>query len=177
MFNKKTKPTTFGGEMRDVASKTIDNDNDTFTDRSADLNNGTFGAARRQTGRETRSFDLDLLSQEELNSLMSEVSSRITNKRLADRNLEREFEAQLNLAKRIQEDLLTFEAEPKEKISALNAVTSILKELTKLREDLQTIEDLRRVEAALLEAIGTLPEAEKVAFLDRYEEIYEAMSR
>lgn len=56
-------------------------------------------------------------------------------------------------------------------------MTSILKELTKLREDLQTIEDLRRVEAALLEAIGTLPEKEKAAFLDRYEEIYEAMSR
>ncbi len=122
MFNKKTKPTSFGGEMRDVASKTIDNDNDTFTDSSTDAINGTFGASSRQPRRETRHFDLDLLSQEELNSLMSEVSSRITNKRLADRNLEREFEAQLNLAKRIQEDLLTFEAEPKEKISALNAV-------------------------------------------------------
>lgn len=160
MFNKKTKTTKMGGEMRDVAFRPFEEP-----------------PKQPLTAREAHDFDLDMLSQEQLNSLMSEVSSRITNKRLADRNLEREFEAQLNLAKRIQEDLLTFEAEPKEKIAALNAVTSILKELTKLREDLQTIEDLRRVEAALLEAIGTLPEKEKAAFLDRYEEIYEAMSR
>lgn len=159
MFNKKT---TFGGEMRDVASKSFAYDDEII--------------AQPRMRRSIESLDFDTLSQEELSNLVSELSSRITNKRLADRNLEYEFETQLMHAKRLQEELVDLEAEPKEKIAALNAVTSVLRELTKLREGLQTIEDLRRVEAALLETIEDMPEAARGKFLDKYEAIYKRMS-
>ena len=52
MFNKKTKTTKMGGEMRDVAFRPFEEP-----------------PKQPLTAREAHDFDLDMLSQEQLNSL------------------------------------------------------------------------------------------------------------
>lgn len=91
---------------------------------------------------------------------------------LSELNLERELVSQFHLVKDLQDTVLHDEEIPLNQRSQLaGQVASTLQQLIKMQVDLARDEQLKRIEAALLDAIAGLPDETKTAFFAQYEKI------
>ena len=125
-----------------------------------------FGRAG-QVGR-----DLEGLDVAELLALRSEIDARLPSTSLQQMDLEKELVLQYHKLQSLQTRVLEDDRTPANQLAQVaNAVTASLQTLVKMQIDVGRDEQMKRIETALLEAIETLPNEEKLAFFQRYEEI------
>ena len=89
--------------------------------------------------------------------------------RLQDLDLESEVLQNYNTAKQF---LATIDQEsiPANQVAqVINSITGILKDLVKMQTDLYDAERVKKLEAALINTLKTLPEEQQNAFFTRYE--------
>ena len=122
----------------------------------------------------SRGFDLDDMTTEDLIRLHASIEAKLPPAELGSMNLERELVMQYRRILALQEDVLTDDDVPaNQRAQVSNAVAATLQQLVKMQVDLGREEQMKRMETALLEAVETLPNAEKDLFFQRYEEIAE----
>lgn len=139
-------------------------DNDKF--------NALQGAERTPVRGTTQ--NLDGMDEGELLRLRGEIDRRLPLQSMSDLNLEHELLAQFRAVKRLQDDVIDDGGTPaNQRAQVAGAVASVLQQLIKLQGDLQREETLKVMEACLVEAIKTLPDAVKNDFFAEYERLVE----
>lgn len=115
-------------------------------------------------------FDIDLLDEDGLLDLRSQIDMRLPTKALTDINLERELVLQLITVQNLQRDVLQEEGVPaNQKAQTANSVAATLASLAKLQAEVHTSERLKEIEQILIETLQTLPTEAAEAFLSLYE--------
>lgn len=89
--------------------------------------------------------------------------------RLQDLDLETEVLHNYNAAKQFLRDIDQESIPANQVAQVINSVTGILKDLVKMQTDLYNAERVKKLEAALVGTIRTLPEEQQDAFFTRYE--------
>lgn len=140
----------------------------TLDDRAEEADKGT-----REAGVD--GLNLDALDQNELIMLRAQIEQRMDNPRLREIDLEREFLVQLSAARRLQRDLVSTQANPNQIAATMNAITTVLRDITKLRVQLHTAEKLRKIEQLLVRQLQKLPADLAEDFLAEYEAVYAAI--
>jgi hypothetical protein len=88
---------------------------------------------------------------------------------LKDLNLEVEVLENYNLAKQFLQDIDQESIPANQVAQVINSIASILKDLVKMQTDLYDAERVKKLEAALINTLKTLPEEQQNAFFTRYE--------
>lgn len=115
-------------------------------------------------------FDIDLLDEDGLLDLRSQIDMRLPTKALTDINLERELVLQLITVQNLQRDVLQEEGVPaNQKAQTVNSVAATLASLARLQTEVHTSERLKEIEQILIETLQTLPTEAAEAFLAVYE--------
>jgi hypothetical protein len=113
--------------------------------------------------------DLDLV---ELEQLHEQISRLLPNRSLSDLNLESELLSQFDRIKQLQEDTLTdSDIPPNQRAQVASQVASTLQQLIKMQVELQLDEKLKKMEAALIEALMLLDEDARATFFTEYEQL------
>jgi len=119
--------------------------------------------------RETsKKIDLDAMSQEELLMLHSNVEARLQGVRLQDVNLVRETLIQLQKAKALQGKAAETEnnVPMNQRAQVQNSIASILSNLARIQIELHDSESIKRIKAALVRVLRTLPAEKQNEFFD-----------
>lgn len=89
---------------------------------------------------------------------------------LAQLNLDSELLDNYQEAKDFRDFILSNDSIPPNQVAqVMNTLTSILKEIVKMQEDLHNIERIKRMEYAIIHALKDMPDEVKQAFMDEYE--------
>ncbi len=89
--------------------------------------------------------------------------------RLQDLDLETEVLHNYNAAKQFLQDIDQESIPANQVAQVINSITNILKDLVKMQTDLYDAERVKKLEAALINTLKTLPEEQQNAFFTRYE--------
>ena len=117
-------------------------------------------------------FDLDTMSVEQLRELRDEIDRRLPEDSLDSLNLEKELVGQYRRVKRLQDDvIMDDEIPPNQRSQVAGQVASTLKQLVDMQVDLKQGEQMKRMEAAFLDAIEDVDEDVKVKFFANYDVI------
>ena len=129
-------------------------------------------AAMAGTAPEKEGFDLDTMSVEELRELRDEIDRRLPEDSLDSLNLEKELVGQYRRVKRLQDDvIMDDEIPPNQRSQVAGQVASTLKQLVDMQVDLKQGEQMKRMEAAFLDAIEDVDEDVKAKFFANYDVI------
>ena len=117
-------------------------------------------------------FDLDTMSVDELRALRDEIDRRLPEDSLDSLNLEKELVGQYRRVKRLQDDvIMDDEIPPNQRSQVAGQVASTLKQLVDMQVDLKQGEQMKRMEAAFLDAIEDVDEDVKAKFFANYDVI------
>ena len=129
-------------------------------------------AAMLGTAPEKEGFDLDTMTHDELRELRDEIDRRLPEDSLDSLNLEKELVGQYRAVKRLQDDvLMDDEIPPNQRSQVAGQVASTLQQLVKMQVDLKQGEQMKRMEAAFLDAIEDVDEDVKAKFFANYDVI------
>ena len=129
-------------------------------------------AAMAGTAPEKEGFDLDAMSVDELRELRDEIDRRLPEDSLDSLNLEKELVGQYRRVKRLQDDvIMDDEIPPNQRSQVAGQVASTLKQLVDMQVDLKQGEQMKRMEAAFLDAIEDVDEDVKAKFFANYDVI------
>ena len=129
-------------------------------------------AAMAGTAPEKEGLDLDTMSVEELRELRDEIDRRLPEDSLDSLNLEKELVGQYRRVKRLQDDvIMDDEIPPNQRSQVAGQVASTLKQLVDMQVDLKQGEQMKRMEAAFLDAIEDVDEDVKAKFFANYDVI------
>lgn len=124
------------------------------------------------------SIDLDKLDLNALLTLRMRIDEKLPARALADIDLEEELVIQFQQTKKLLSDVLDDEeVPPNQKAQVANTCSSLLAQLTKMQSELYAAERVKALEAALIKALLTLPEATQKAFFVEYERLYGALKQ
>ena len=125
-----------------------------------------------QTVYANPNIDLDEFTLQDLLALRSEVEKRLPSGSIRDIDLTKEVVLQFRAVQELQgRVVLDPEVAANQKAQVANSTSAILAQLTKLQTELYTVERLKRIEMALIEALNELPEADQRRFFTVYEAI------
>ena len=117
-------------------------------------------------------FDLDTMTHDELRELRDEIDRRLPEDSLDSLNLEKELVGQYRRVKRLQDDvIMDDEIPPNQRSQVAGQVASTLKQLVDMQVDLKQGEQMKRMEAAFLDAIEDVDEDVKAKFFANYDVI------
>jgi hypothetical protein len=120
---------------------------------------------RANRGNPLEGYDLDGLLR-----LRQEIDGMLPARALKDLNLEEELVVQFLAVKSLQTSVLTDEMTPaNQKAQVAGQVASTLQQLVKMQTDLRKDEQLKRMETALMSALGLLPLEARELFFEEYE--------
>lgn len=114
---------------------------------------------------------LDDMSASDLLMLHARIGAMLSDAGLAKLDLEQEFLVQLAHARGVQQLLREREGKANEQAAALNGVTSILKEIVRLREAVSNIEKIQKLEGIIVRVMKTQPAEVREDFMERYREL------
>lgn len=114
---------------------------------------------------------LDDMSPADLLMLHARVGAMLSDAGLAKLDLEQEFLVQLAHARGIQQLLREGDGKASEQAAALNGVTTILKEIVRLREAVSNIEKIQRLEGIIVRVMKTQPAEVREDFMERYRDL------
>lgn len=125
--------------------------------------------------RESRGQDIDLFSflsvlpESELRRVKFFIDQRLPNSEIGSLNLEEELVQQYLLVKDLQDSVISDISIPaNQKATVANSVASTLSQLIKLQEDLRREENLKLMEAVLIEVVKTFKDSDKEEFFSEY---------
>ena len=117
-------------------------------------------------------LDLDAMTHDELRELRDEIDRRLPEDSLDSLNLEKELVGQYRRVKRLQDDvIMDDEIPPNQRSQVAGQVASTLKQLVDMQVDLKQGEQMKRMEAAFLDAIEDVDEDVKAKFFANYDVI------
>lgn len=133
------------------------------------------GGIKDSTASVGHAFGLEHMDVGELLALRAGIDGRLPAISLKGLNLEEELVRQFLQVKALQTQVMNNDEIPANQLAQVaGQVSSILQVLVKMQIDVGRDEQMKRIEDALLEAVRTLPDKERVAFFDRYEKIAES---
>lgn len=113
-------------------------------------------------------FRLDSMTEADRIDLRQQIDDTLTLK-LEDMNLAEELALQFKQARALYADIVTDdEVLANQKAQVLSTITSIIATITKAQAELYNAERLKKLEAAVLKALKTLPKDSQEAFFDLY---------
>lgn len=125
--------------------------------------------------RESRGQDVDLFSflsvlpESELRRVKFFIDQRLPSSEIGSLNLEEELVQQYLLVKDLQDSVISDISIPaNQKATVANSVASTLSQLIKLQEDLKREENLKLMEAVLIEVVKTFKDSDKEEFFSEY---------
>ena len=125
--------------------------------------------------RESRGQDVDLFSflsvlpDSELRRVKFFIDQRLPSSEIGSLNLEEELVQQYLLVKDLQDSVISDISIPaNQKATVANSVASTLSQLIKLQEDLKREENLKLMEAVLIEVVKTFKDSDKEEFFSEY---------
>ena len=130
----------------------------------------------RLRGGDTPKDPLSSLTPSELRRLRSEIDRLLpdSGEGVNSLNLDNELVEQYRKTKDLMDEVLSDEDTPaNQKAQVCNSVVATLAQLAKLQEDLKREQSMKIMEAVLIDAIKTLPEAVKSEFFTEYERMAE----
>jgi hypothetical protein len=129
------------------------------------------GGFSLQNVQKTDKFDLDLMDQAELLALRDKIDGKITGINLSEINLPKEALVQFQRAKRLQEKASEATDIPmNQQAQVQNSLGSVLKDLAKIQMSLYDSEYLKRLKAATVKVVQTLPKEQQDQFFELMEE-------
>lgn len=111
----------------------------------------------------------DLYEKSELFTQKPAVSPDII--ALKDLNMEEELARVYAEARQFLSDVRLVDAPPNQVAQVFNTISSILKEITKTQTELYNSERLKRIEAAVVQAIKLAPKESQDVFFNEYEKL------
>lgn len=114
---------------------------------------------------------LDDMPPADLLMLHARIGAMLSDAGLAKLDLEQEFLVQLAHARGIQQLLREGDGKANEQAAALNGVTTILKEIVKLREAVSNIEKIQKLEGIIVRVMKTQPAEVREDFMERYRDL------
>lgn len=133
---------------------------------------GAGGALGEETPQAYR-VQLEDMEPSELLLLKARIDVLLAQAGLTKLNLEDEFLVQLAHARGLQADLRDGLGKPGERAAALNAASTVLKDIVKLREQVVSLERMSKLEAAIVKIMRGQPPEIRDEFLSKYREIVE----
>lgn len=122
--------------------------------------------------------DLAPFQLDDLLALRSQIDARLPARALADLDLEEELVIQFQQTKGLLNRVMIDENVPaNQKAQVINSCASVLGQITKMQTELYSAERVKALEAALIKALLTLPEATQLAFFIEYERLYGAIGQ
>lgn len=119
-------------------------------------------------------FSLESLDTAQLLSLREAIEARLPARRLSELDLEKETVVQMMQARATLATLLASGEDPHKVAPTLNALTTLLAQLSKLQADLYSSERVKAMESALIATMQSQPDEVKAKFFDTYERLYAA---
>lgn len=115
-------------------------------------------------------FKLSSMAQGDLIDLRSQLDTHLKLK-LEDLDLAEELALQFKQAKALYNETMNDdEVAPNQKAQELNTITSIIASITKAQAELYNAERLKKLEAATLKALKSLPKTSQEDFFTLYSE-------
>lgn len=115
-------------------------------------------------------FKLSSMAQGDLIDLRSQLDAHLKLK-LEDLDLAEELALQFKQAKALYNETMNDdEVAPNQKAQVLNTITSIIASITKAQAELYNAERLKKLEAATLKALKSLPKTSQEDFFTLYSE-------
>lgn len=119
--------------------------------------------------------DLDCFTLHDLLKLKGDIERRLPARSIKDINLSQELVLQFLAAQELQNEVLRdAKTAANQKAQVANSVAAILGQIAKLQQEIYTTERLKTIEAKLIEAINSLPNAVQEQFFEVYEALLEA---
>lgn len=121
-------------------------------------------------GLDKEVVDLQKLTESELLLLRSQIDAVLPVTKLSDMNLERELTLQFRVAQALQNEIMDDTHTPaNQKAQVMNSVAATLQSLAKMQQEHYTPERLKKIEAALVKVLNTLPAEQTEEFFEVYE--------
>lgn len=141
------------------------------------INRDKFDALSRKAPKidvpDTDIVDVSKLDLNGLLSLRMRIDAQLPARALADVNLEEELVIQFTQVKTLLDTVITDDDIPaNQKAQVANSCSSLLGQLTQMQSKLYDAERVKALEAALIKALLTLPEATQKSFFAEYERLY-----
>ena len=119
-------------------------------------------------------FDLEDMTRPQLEFLHSEIGKLLPRRTLSAINLEDELLSQFSKIKQLQDDTMSDdEIPPNQRAQVAGQVAATLQQLIKMQVDLQRDEQMKKMEAALLEALNYLTDEARDVFFAEYSQLAE----
>jgi len=112
--------------------------------------------------------DLDSMSEGELLALRSQIDSRLTGTKLSEVNLTKELLIQLRSAKLLQAKVTEADSDvpANQKAQVQNSIGGIIMNLSKIQMALYDAESMKRLKAATIRVVKTLPKPQQDQFFE-----------
>lgn len=119
----------------------------------------------------TSKNDIDSLDSSQLLALHARIEAKLTGLRLSDVNLEKETLLQFQRAKVLQEDANKKDSgvPMNQRAQVQNSIAGILGTLSKMQSELHDSESIKRMKAAVVKVVRTLPKEAQAQFFELLE--------
>lgn len=132
-----------------------------------------FNAARRQ--QQSQEVPRGRTTIADLLAMRAAIDAQLPARALSEINVDEELVTQLLVAKELQSQVLDDPDVPSnQRAQVVNAVGSIIDQLTKAQERYYNAERFKRIEAILIKALAKLPTDVAEDFIDHYEKLIKA---
>lgn len=118
-----------------------------------------------------KSHDVNAMNQDELLALRDEIEQKLEGITLSDVNLVKETMIQFKKAKKLQIDASAEDSEVpmNQRAQVQNSIANILDRLSKMQTELYDSEKLKRLQAAVIKIVKTLPKEQQDSFFEQME--------